>query len=220
MKYENSSLERHAYGRTRTALSVETRERGLLEVEQREDSERRKGSTACKYDIGAKSAEGLVRDLTNVRGVDMVVRGENGEKYIDFAARPNRNNRGECKLYGRPADVKSGGALVYALYKQDWTEDDLLPGKEYVAFVLLEKASEAKDKIEGLCDWTAILSREQFFELCRKASRKGIRGTLHLNTRGDVSFQKTPLEKLRNMIREGIEHGTIETLEGYLLDRA
>lgn len=220
MKYNNDSLRAHAYGRTRFSLSVATRTTALHELEVREDLEAAKASTACTFAIGAKSCEGLVRDLLNVRGVEYVVRDEAGHKYVDFAARPNRTKLGECKVYGRPADVKTGGTLAYGVWSDDWTEYDLLPGKDYVVFTLLEEASEAKDAVDGICDWTAIIDRATFIGMLEKASRKGLRGTVHLNSRGDLSFQPTPLAKLRQMIHEGIVSGELETLEGYLLDRA
>lgn len=220
MKYNNDSLRAHAYGRTRYSLSVETRIGALYELEAREDLEAAKGSTACTFAIGAKSCEGLVRDLLNVRGVATIVRDEAGHRYVDFAARPNRTKLGECKVYGRPAEVKTGGTLAYGVWSNDWNEYDLMPGKDYVVFTLLEEASEAKDAIDGICDWTAIIDRPTFIRMLEKASRKGLRGTVHLNPRGDLSFQPTPLAKLRHMIHEGIVNGELETLEGYLLDRA
>ena len=72
MKYSNDSLRAHAYGRTRYSLSVETRTDALDKLEQAENAERAKGSTACRFDIGAKPCEGLVRDLLN--GADDTVR--------------------------------------------------------------------------------------------------------------------------------------------------
>lgn len=221
MKYSNDSLRAHAYGRTRYSLSVETRTSALVEVEVREDLERAKGSTACKYRIGAKSCEGLVRDLLNARGVATIVRDESGHRYVDFGARPNRNTAGECRIYGRPGDVKTGGAVNYYA-DADWTEDDIMPGKAYIAFTLLEQASEAPDPIDGICDWTAILSREQFIGMCEQVSRKGLRSTFGLKgTYGTaLTFQPQPLERLRALIKAGIENGELETLEGYLLDRA
>lgn len=219
MKYSNDSLRAHAYGRTRYSLSVETRVDALDKLEQAENAERAKGSTACRFEIGAKPCEGLVRDLLNARGVSTIVRDESGHRYVDFSARPNRNTAGECRVYGQPCDVKTGGTVNYYA-DADWTEEDICPNKAYIAFTLLEQASEAKDAVDGICDWTAILSRETFIDLCGQASRKGLRGTFHVTTRGTLSFQPTPLAKLRAMIQEGIEAGEIETLEGYLLDRA
>ena len=221
MKYSNDSLRAHAYGRTRYSLSVEVRTEALQKLEERENAERAKRSTACKYAIGAKACEGIVRDLLNRRGVGTVVRDESGHRIVDFACRPNRNTAGECRVYDQPGDVKTGGAVNY-FADPNWTEDDICPNKAYIAFTLLEQASTYTDAIEGICDWTAILSRETFIEMCEQASRKGIRGTFHLTgTYGTaLTFQPTPLAKLRAMIREGIESGEIETLEGYLLDRA
>ena len=221
MKYSNDSLRAHAYGRTRYSLSVETRTEALQKLEERENAERAKRSTACKYSIGAKACEGLVRDLLNVRGVGTRIVDECGHRIVDFASRPNRNTAGECRVYDQPGDVKTGGAVNY-FADADWTEDDICPGKAYIAFTLLEQASEYADAVEGICDWTAILTRATFIEMCEQASRKGIRGTFHLTgSYGTaLTFQPTPLAKLRAMIREGIESGEIETLEGYLLDRA
>ena len=218
MKYENTSLMEHAYGRKRTTLSRAKREAGLEAMEIREEAERMKNSTACKYEIGAKSLEAIVRDLLMMRGVGTIVRDETGRRVIDFAARPNRQTMGEAKVYGRRAEVKTGGTVNYYA-TASWTEADILPNAEYVCWTLLDEASDAHDAIEGICDWTAILSRETFLELCEQASRKGLKGTFHVTTRGTLSFQPTPLEKLRRMIHEGIESGEFETLEGYLLDR-
>lgn len=220
MKYSDASLRAHAYGRTRYALSAQTRASALEALEQREDAEAEKRSTACVFAIGAKSCEGLVRDLLNVRGVATIVRDEAGHRYVDFAARPNRTKLGECRIYGKPGEVKTGGTLAYGIWSDDWTEDDLLPGKAYIAFTLLEDASDSKDAVDGICDWTAIIDRATFIGMLARASRKGLRGTVHLNSRGDLSFQPTPLAKLRQMIHDGIVAGELETLEGYLLDRA
>lgn len=219
MKYSNDSLMAHAYGRKRTSLSAEVRIQGLKILELIEEERRSKGSTDCKYGISAYSIDGLIRDLTNLRGVDYRVSDESGHKVIDILCRPNRNNRGECILYGRPGEIKSGGCVNYNP-PTDWDECDILPNKEYIAWTLLEEASEAEDPINGICDWTAIMSREEFIELCERASRKGIHGTFHVTTRGPLAFQPTPLRKLREMIKQMIEDGEIETLEGYLLDRA
>lgn len=219
MKYSNDSLMEHAYGRTRTTLSRATRIAGLEAMEAREDAEAMKGSTACKYAISAKSAEAIVRDLLMVRGVGMIVRDETGRKVLDFAARPNRQAIGEAKVYGRRAEIKSGGTVNYYA-TASWTEADILPTAEYVCWSLLDEASDEHDAVAGLCDWTAILTRDTFIELCASASRKGLKGTFHVTSRGTLSFQPSPLEKLRKMIHEGIETGEFETLEGYLLDRA
>lgn len=220
MKYSNDSLMAHAYGRTKTTLSKSTRENGLMAMEEREDAEAVKGSTACKYAIGAKSTEAIVRDLLMVRGVGMIIRDESKHKMIDFAARPNRQLNGcEARVYGRRAEIKTGGTVNYYA-TECWTEADILPNAEYVCWTLLDEASDAHDAIEGICDWTAILTREMFIELCERASRKGLRGTFHVTSRGTLSFQPSPLERLRAMIHEGIETGEFETLEGYLLNRA
>lgn len=220
MKYSNDSLRAHAYGRVRYTLSVTVRIDALVALEEREEAERMKRSTACKFEIGAKACEGIVRDLLNRRGVGTIVRDEAQHRVVDFGARPNRNTLGECRIYGRPGEVKTGGTVGYGVFSEDWTEEDILPGKEYIAWTLLEEASDVHDAVDGICDWTAIIDRDTFLSLCEQASRKGIKGTFHLNSRGDISFQPTPLAKLRNMIREGIENGDFETLEGYLLDRA
>lgn len=219
MKYSNDSLRSHAYGRERYSLSIETRVKALADLEKREESERSKSSTACKYEIGAKACEGLVRDLLNIRGVETIVRDEAGHRVVDFGARPNRGTAGECKIYGRRGEIKTGGTVNYYA-SCDWTEEDILPGKEYIAWTLLDEASDATDAVDGICDWTAIIDRATFIDLCSQASRKGIQGTFHVTTRGTLSFQPTPLNKLRALIKEGIEKGELETLEGYLLDRA
>ena len=78
MKYSNDSLRAHAYGRTRYSLSVETRTNALDQLEQAEKAERAKRSTACKFDIGAKACEGLVRDHEAGAGELAEVVGEEG----------------------------------------------------------------------------------------------------------------------------------------------
>lgn len=219
MKYSTESLSEHAYGRKKTSLSIERRVQAFAELEVREESERLAHSTACKFEISAKSAEVVIRDLLMRRGIEKIRRAAGSERVVDNGARPAGMN--DCRIYGKPAEIKTGGAVNYYA-SADWTEEDVLPGCEYVAFALLEQASEYDDLIEGLCDCTAILPRTEFLGLCEAAARKGIRSTFALKgtTGTALTFQPVPLRKVREAVLQGIESGEYETLEGYLLDRA
>ena len=225
MHITNEQLLAHAYGRKRNALSKATREAEIEKLNARDAEYRAKGSTAERYAIGAHAVEVVARELSLARGCGMIVIDENGTLRPDFCCRPTRMWDG--KLYGKPAEIKTGGTVCYNP-PADWTEDDILRNKKYVAFCLTPQAEEryldpdnTDDEVTIICDLTAIISREMFLSLCAQASRKGLRGTFHITGKNKVlAFQPTPLTKLREMIKELIDHGEVETLEGYLLSRA
>ena len=136
----------------------------------------------------------------------------------DFRVMPSKYADGRVGNTGW-FEVKGGGN--FGPMPESWDADDIYPKARLVVFCLAEDIAAQEDTFRGLLEYSAVMTRDTFIELLENASRKGIHGTLHLTGKSAkvLAFQPTPLEKVRQAVREMLDNGDLDTLEYYLETR-
>ncbi len=196
----------------KTRLSKETRARVLAEAEARDTRiQNETDSTAHRTDLPATTIERIVRDITLTRGCAT-------ERDLGGAREPIRTDV-------RDHEVKTGGNLGRPAHHVGWfDESDIYPAAKYIWWSFAEDIHDMDD----LLDLTVELTRAEFIEILEGASRKGLQGTLALKRNGShgatqteclvMAFQPTPLRKVRERIRAGLEAGDFRSLRTWLQD--
>jgi len=170
-------------------------------------AEKLKGSTAERYAISAK-------------GVEVYIRHELYASMDPADCRCRTAGRADIILYmdghRYTAEIKTGGTVGAPQLDGSWTEADILPGKPYIVFPVIDACETYNDVLDN----TAIMPRELFLELCEAASRKGLQGTFHTTGHPAViAFQPTPLNKLRRAVETLLDNGEVMSAWDYLAQR-
>lgn len=178
-------------------MSNERRAAAIAAMEARSAMEAIKGSTAERFAISQKAVEAFVRDFWYDGGL---------RSETDFRARTA--GKADLRMYGKQAEVKSGGTVGVPEFDGSWTADNVMPDAHYVVFPLMDEIVEPED----VPDNTVVMERHTFIEVAATCSRKGLEGVFHTTSRGVIAFQPTPLRKLREQFLEMLLNGELPTL--------
>ena len=180
-------------------MSKERRDAAIAAMKARSIAEAIKKSTAERFAVSQKGVEALVRDFYYDGGL---------RSELDFRARTA--GKADIIIRGRRGEIKSGGEVAKNM-DESWTEDDILADAVWVVFPIMTEIADEYD----VPDNTVVMTRETFIKIAATCSRKGIRGTFHVTTRGTLAFQSTPLRVLRETFTEMICSGKLPTLRSF-----
>jgi hypothetical protein len=187
-----------------------TQEKHLRAMNDRAEAESAKGSTSCKFGVDLKDCEIVTRHILKLEGNNSA-----RQFHVERSSRSDIIAKGNKHI-----EVKGGGNFGH--FPDNWEATDIYPNAKLVAFCLAKEIGEQDDLLEGLLDYTAMLPRALFIDLLEKASRKGIHSTLHLTSAKRnggmpvLAFQPNPLERMRDMVRDLLDHCEVDTLRTYL----
>ena len=202
-KYENPEIRRTSMSKADRAKALEARQA------KSEAIAANTSSTAHRYALACTDAELYIRDVMYKRGVGNI---------RDFGSRAANVS----DMWHE--EIKCGGNLGRPAFHMDGTfdADDIYPHAKFIVWVLYQEVEDTDD----LVDMSAIVPRDEFIAILERASRKGLHGTLRLKPNGKngsrdtcdlvMAFQPTPLEKVRDAVREGLDSGEFISVRTWL----
>ena len=165
--------------------------------------EKENGSTAETFTFSQKAIEALLREKAYKK-----------MRATDYRARPA--GKADIFIYGKRAEIKTGGTVLTGNAVTAWTENNLFSKEHYIVFPVINAIYDEDDMLDN----TAIFDRDTFIQLCASCSRKGINGTFHVTGRpAVVAFQPLPLKKLRDLVMDLIVNGDALTFRTYLMEK-
>lgn len=173
--------------------------------------EKKKGSTAERYAYSMKKVEYVIRHECYEGGL----RSEE-----DFRARRQGSPDIILTINGvrGRGEVKCGGTVSKGGWcGENFDECDIMPDAVYVIIPLITEIYDDDD----VYDNSIILTRAEYLDICRAASRKGIKSTFHITgpkTRPVIAYQSTPLAKVRATVKSMLESGDCYTVRDYVND--